>query len=160
MEGNDMTTQAKMGRPSKYKPEYCEQVIEFFNKPPYEFIEVDAENDDGETYKTVAMDKNGHPIKVPTPLPTKERFAFSIGVHRSTLIDWANNYEDFSYAIKMAEDLQKDILVQNGLVQAYDKTFAIFVAKNVTDMSDKRELDHTSSDGSMAPPAPTYTIKK
>lgn len=139
------------GRPTKYEDKYCDEVIEFFNKPPFEYVEIEQENEEtGEKVKTIALDKFQNPIRVPCPLPTKERFAFSIGVHRSTLIEWAGKYPEFSYAIKKAEDLQKDILIQNGLVQSYDKTFAIFVAKNVTDMSDKKELDHTSSDGSMS----------
>lgn len=140
------------GRPTKYDPKYCDEVVEFFNKPPYEYVEIDIEDEEsGETRKSIALDKFQNPIRVPCPLPTKERFAFSIGVHRSTLIEWAKEHEEFSYAIKKAEDLQKDILIQNGLVQSYDKTFAIFVAKNVTDMNDKQQLDHTSSDKSMSP---------
>ena len=74
------------------------------------------------------------------------------------MLNWAKANDEFLCAIKKAEDLQKDILIQNGLLNAYDKTFAIFVAKNVTDMRDKKELDHSSSDGSMTPPQPTYTI--
>lgn len=140
------------GRPTKYDPKYCDEVIEFFNKQPFEYVEVHVEDEEsGEMRKTIALDKFQNPIRVPCPLPTKERFAFSIGVHRSTLIDWANAHPEFLYAIKKAEDLQKDILIQNGLVQSYDKTFAIFVAKNVTDMNDKQQHDHTSSDGSMSP---------
>lgn len=139
------------GRPTKYDPKYCDEVIEFFNKPPFEYVEIEEEDDNGNVHKTIAMDKFNNPIRVPCALPTKERFAFSIGVHRSTLIEWANTHPEFSYAIKNAEDLQKDILIQNGLTQSYDKTFAIFVAKNVTDMNDKQQVDHTSSDGSMSP---------
>lgn len=146
------------GRPTKYDEKYCDEVIEFFNKPPFEYVEIEEEGEDGSLHKTIAVDKFNNPIRVPCALPTKERFAFSIGVHRSTLIEWANNHPEFSYAIKKAEDLQKDILIQNGLVQSYDKTFAIFVAKNVTDMSDKQQLDHTSSDGSLSPKPTTIEL--
>lgn len=133
----------EMGRPTKYKEEYCEQVVEFFNQQPYSFVEIEQEDDEGNVTKSVALDKFGNAIKVPCPLPTKERFAFNIGVHRETLINWANSHKNFFDAIKKAEDLQKDILIQNGLVQAYDKTFAIFVAKNVTDMKDKQDINTT-----------------
>lgn len=148
-----------IGRPTKYDPKYCEEVIEFFNKEPFEYVEVDVEDEEtGETRKSIALDKFNNPIRVPCPLPTKERFAFSIGVHRATLVDWMHRHPEFLDAIKKAEDLQKDILIQNGLIQSYDKTFAIFVAKNVTDMSDKKELDHTSSDGSMTPNPSTIEL--
>lgn len=131
----------KEGRPTKYKEEYCDQIIEFFNQQPYTFVEVDQEDSEGNITRSVAVDKFGNAIKVPCALPTKERFAFKIGVHRETLLNWASSHPEFFDAIKKAEDLQKDILIQNGLVQAYDKTFAIFVAKNVTDMKDKQEID-------------------
>lgn len=139
------------GRPSKYDPKYCQEIIEFFNKPIYEYVEVEVETEDGEVSKSVAVDKFGDPIRVPCNLPTKERFAFSIGVHTETLSNWADKHQEFFDAIKKAEMLQKDILIQNGLFANYDKTFAIFVGKNVTDMSDKKAVDHTSSDGSMSP---------
>lgn len=141
-----MTDKKKMGAPTKYKEEYCETVLEFFDKPLYEYIYIDEEDDEGNVKKTVATNKSGEPIRVPAPLPTKERFAFSIGVHTNTLLNWANENPDFLCAIKKAENLQKDILIQNGLIQAYDKTFAIFVAKNVTDMSDKKELEITEGE--------------
>ena len=131
----------KVGRPSKYKEEYCDQIVEFFNQQPYTLVEIDQEDEDGNVTKTVAVDKFGNAIKVPCPLPTKERFAFNIGIHRETLINWAQAHPKFFDAIKKAEDLQKDILIQNGLVQAYDKTFAIFVAKNVTDMRDRQDIN-------------------
>ena len=140
------TTQA--GCPTKYKPEYCQQIIDFFNKKPYEPIMIKAKDGEGEV---VATDKNGRALFNPCSLPTKEGFAISIGIHRETLINWSKKHTEFFDAIKKAEDYQKDILIQNGLIGNYDKTFAIFVAKNVTDMNDKQTVDNISSDGSMSP---------
>lgn len=127
------------GSPTKYKQEYCERVIEFFDQDPYQPLMIKDENDN----KIVATNKNGHPIFTPCPLPTKEAFAFSIGVHRGTLLNWAKVHDRFFVAIKKAEDLQKNILIQNGLIGNYDKVFAIFVAKNVTDMNDRQDV-HTN----------------
>jgi len=123
------------GRPTKYDEKYCEEIVEFFDQEPFK----------------VSQGDNGKIELMPCALPTFERFAFKIGVHRDTLHEWLKKHPEFSDAYKKAKDLQKDILIQNGLVGAYDKTFAIFVAKNVTDMSDKQGIDHTSSDGSMTP---------
>lgn len=128
------------GCPTKYKPEYCEQIVEYFNKPSYEPIIIK----DDEGNETVATNKQGKPIMKPCSLPTKEGFAFSIGVHSETLINWAKKFAEFFEAIKKAENLQKNILIQNGLIGNYEKTFAIFVAKNVTDMKDQQVIEHHS----------------
>lgn len=134
------------GRPTKYKEEYCEQIIEFFNKDPYEAIEIEVTDDDGNVRKTVATDKSGDPILKPCQLPTKEGFAISIGVHRETLINWAKAHPEFFDAIKTCEMMQENILVQNSLIKAYDKTFAIFTAKNVMGWSDKGQSDYINVD--------------
>lgn len=135
------------GRPTKYHPKYCEEIVNFFNREPHKPLMV--KNDKGKD--VVATDKYGRPIFTPCRLPTKEAFAASIGIHTETLINWAKANPDFFDAVKKAENLQKEILVQNGLTGNYEKTFAIFTAKNVTDMSDKQTVDNISSDGSMSP---------
>jgi hypothetical protein len=124
------------GRPSDYKPEYCQMVIDFFTQEPFTTIPV---KDKGGN-ETVAVDKNGKPYLKPCPLPTKEGFAISINVHTDTLLNWAKKHEDFFGAIRKAENLQKNILIQNGLFGNYESKFCQFVAKNVTDMSDKQEI--------------------
>lgn len=135
------------GRPSKYDPKYCEEIIAFFDRDPYQPLMV--KDEDGNPIP--ATNKSGDPHLVPCAFPTKEGFARAIGVHRDTIHQWQQDHEEFSDAIKKAEDIQKDILIQNALVGCYDRTFSIFVAKNVTDMRDKQELEHTSPDGSMSP---------
>ena len=125
------------GRPTKYKPEYCDEIVEFFTRKPFEpLIHNDA----------VVMDKNGNPVMTPCPLPTKEGFAIKIGVDPDTLGNWAKAHEKFFGAVKKAEARQKEILIQNGLMGNYEKVFAIFVAKNVTDMRDRKEIEITEND--------------
>lgn len=136
-----MTEKNKGGRPSKYDPKYCEEIVAFFNREPSVPLIHDGE---------VMMHK-GEPIMVACRLPTFEMFALSIGVHRETLRNWADANPEFFAAYKKAEDYQKEILIQNGLSGGYEKTFAIFTAKNVTDMNDKQQIDHSSSDRSMSP---------
>ena len=132
------------GRPSKYKEEYCDQVVEFFDRKPFEIIMVK----DPDTDELVpATNKYGQPLFNPCELPTKESFAKHIGVDRDTVKEWAKVHPEFSAAIKKAEDLQKNILIQNGLLGNYDRTFAIFVAKNVTDMRDKIETEISNPEG-------------
>lgn len=127
------------GRPSKFDPKYCGLIIEFFDRKPFEYEYVDDE--DGN--KVLVTTKSGAPVIKPCDFPTFERFAYSIGVHRETLRNWCDVSPEFFAAYKKAEMLQKDILIQNGLTGGYDKTFAIFTAKNVTDMRDKQEVEHS-----------------
>ena len=47
------------GRPSKYKPEYCKQLIDFFSEDPYREEEITITYKNGDTrtdYKMVAND--------------------------------------------------------------------------------------------------------
>lgn len=131
------------GRPTKYKPEYADQLVKFFDREPYEYEMVT--DDDGN--EVPATTRSGSVIIKPCRFPTFERFAYSIGVHRETLRNWCVDNEEFFVAYKKAEMLQKDILIQNGLMGGYEKTFAIFTAKNVTDMHDKQHLEHTGENG-------------
>jgi|GEM_PF-1269475 len=137
----------KGGRPSKYKSEYCEAIISFFNRKPFDVVKGEDENGK----EIVLTDKFGNAVMQPCMLPTFEGFAISIGVHRDTLNEWLKHHDEFSDAYARAKDYQKEILIQNGLFGNYEKTFAVFTAKNVTDMRDKHEIDNTSSDRSMSP---------
>ena len=139
-----MSEKNKGGRPTKYDPKYCDGLIEFFNREPSVPLIVDGE---------VMMHK-GEPIMIACRLPTFEMFALSIGVHRETLRNWADANPEFFAAYKKAEDYQKEILIQNGLSGGYEKTFAIFTAKNVTDMTDKAHIDHTTKGESLSAVTP------
>ena len=111
----------KGGRPTKYREEYCEQMIEYFDQEPYK------------------VDCNGK--KDPNEFPTFSRFAVDIGVNRDTLKEWRNVHPLFSAAYKKCKELQRHILMTNGLMGLYAPAFACFTAKNVTDMRDKKEVD-------------------
>lgn len=104
-----------MARPTKYKPEYCQQMINFFSVDPTKTIK----------------DKI-----IPNDLPTFEKFSADIGVCREVLKEWREKHEAFFNAYKKCKELQKNILVQNGLQGHYQPAFAIFTAKNMTDMRD------------------------
>lgn len=63
---NNNKLTCKMGRPTKYKPEMCERVIELMMEHGYSHAEMARE----------------------------------LGIHYTTLLDWAEYNEDFSYALK------------------------------------------------------------
>jgi len=119
-----------VARPSSYKPEYAEQLLAYFNKPASEVVQ------DGDKRE-----------RVPCQFPTLAGFACQIGVHRATLLNWSGQHEEFFDALKMAKEHQERILVQNGLDGSYDRTFAIFTAKNLIDWRDKVEQEVSGPNG-------------
>lgn len=118
-----------MARPTKYKKEYCKKMFDFFNIP--HTISVDV----------IKYDKNGNPliekVEKPNILPTFEKFAVSIDVHRETLDNWTKGYKKFFDTYKKCKNLQKDMLNDLAMRGFYNPTYTIFVAKNITDMTDK-----------------------
>lgn len=117
------------GRPTKYNPEYCDVAVEYMR--------------DGYSVTALA----GH-----------------IGVARSTVFKWASEHEDFSDALKTGQALAalwwEDCLRTVAKEGTGNASAAIFGVKNRSseDYKDKRETDHTSSDGSMAPKSIERTI--
>jgi hypothetical protein len=117
------------GRPSKYKEEYCQALIEFFDIEPH--------------FETPCITtlKNGT-IKeeirfIPSDLPLLSTFAVQLGVHRATLFRWGKKHKKFRNALKVAKDCQRSILITNGLKGLYNNTFAIFTAENLIGWRDR-----------------------
>lgn len=107
----------KGGRPSLYDPKYCDEIIEYFDVPPYREI----------------MTPFGLK-RIPTPLPTLYGFAARIGVDVDTLKNWSENHDEFFGAVRRAKAIGAQILVTNGLLGGYNSRFATLAATNFTDM--------------------------
>ena len=126
----------KRGRPTLYKPEYCEMLIDFFN------IETTI------TKKVKIPSKHGA-IEVDreesTEIPMLIDFAQMIGVDYDTLLEWRDKYPEFSGAYKKAKMFQEKIIVTNGIKGRYDKTFAIFMLKCNHDWKEKTEVEHSGN---------------
>ena len=58
---------------------------------------------------------------------------------------FAVNGMDFSETMKKARELQKEFLIHNSLQGLYNSTAFIFTAKNITDMRDKQEIEHSGN---------------
>lgn len=110
-----MTTnqQKTRGRPTKYKPEYCQGLLDFFNKNEVR----------------IGEDKNGNPV-MRASFPTYAGYAAHIDVDNDTLIEWTNVYKEFSVAYKKAKSIQEQRLVQGAMNGYFNPTFSIFFAKN------------------------------
>ncbi len=146
-------------REGDFKPEYTDALITFFDIQPYnrEVIEKSVEY-----FASGQEKKRAEKFKyMPAKLPTLYRFARSIGVDYSTVWRWAEKGETmqgderiwhkdtapefirFCNAYKQAKEIQKEFLINIGLSGAAPSPFAIFTAKNVTDMRDKQESEVT-----------------
>lgn len=124
------------GRPTKYKPEFVDELLEFFSL-------------EDNSYEKVT-NKQGTVQMVPRTMPTLERFAFSIGVCRSTLHEWANatkgdtdalSHPEFSYAYACARDWQMAFILEAGVAGALNAPFLGLFMKNHHGWADKVEQE-------------------
>lgn len=126
------------GRPSKYRKEYCQEIIKFFDRDLVETREKQIITKDG--VQTVVEE-------VPCRLPTIEAFATYLGVTKKTLWQWEQEHPEFLHAVERAKAMAQDILVQNALARRYAEGFAKFVGMNYMDMRDKSTQELTGRDG-------------
>jgi len=129
----------KPGRPSKYKPEFCQEMINFFNQEPYEDIKLPHYKNGKKTWEDIK--------RMPSKLPTMVEFVKSlnkngVSIGFRTVYDWLDKkhssfHEDFSQTfIYICKDLQKNFLNQNALQGLYNPLYSKFLAVNITDMRD------------------------
>lgn len=160
----------KTGRPTKFKKEYTQKLIEFFAVP---FQKKQVTETTKEYFKDGEVKKEAEKFRyVPNELPTLFDFAVEIKVLYRTVYEWAEkgasvdldeltkkmiegkgissknleeakNLQMFSHAYKEAKELQQQFLMHNGLTGASPSPAYIFTAKNVTKMRDKSVYDVT-----------------
>ena len=111
----------------KYDPSFCEEVLRFFDGPPFSVTEVQKK--DG----TVTL------LETAAELPTFAAFAKKIGVTCAQLRAWEEKHIEFKYACEQARDRQGNILIQNSLRGNYSASFAAFTAKNLLGWSEGKE---------------------
>jgi hypothetical protein len=122
------------GAPSLYDIKYCEQIVEYFDKPAITYI-VKKEFDRNGDVKSETQIPQG------VEFPTFQGFANKIDVNMSTLTEWRDVHIEFSKAYARAKDIQERILVINSLNNQYNSQFAQFFAKNCLGYKDKVEVD-------------------
>jgi len=162
------------GRPTKYKEEYADQLLDYFSAFTQE-IYVDREyydikgksredtinrtpvDEDG--YKRHLVRKETHKL-ISSKFPTIERFAFMLNVSRVTLHEWANavydekykivkdrgklKYPKFSYAQGVSCIHLHPQEIEWAMDWTFNSQFAIFLAKNRFGYKDKTEVEQTS----------------
>jgi len=136
---------AKIGRPTNYKPEYCQAIIDFFSIKSTKEVPVVTTFKNG-TIRNSTEERPNH-------LPFFADFAAKIGVTDATVVNWTKKFPDFLASYTRAKSLQKQHLVICGLLGLFNPKFAVFTAKNITDMRDKQEFEHSGKDGKPIPVA-------
>jgi hypothetical protein len=122
------------GRPSAYKEEYCDMIVEHFRIQPQIMKSKETYFADG-TLKS----KEEYPIG--SEFPTFQNFADKIGVNGDTLVEWSKKYEEFSAAYARAKSLQEHIWLVNSMSSLYNPQFAQFFGKNCLGYKDKQEVE-------------------
>lgn len=108
----------------KYRPGFCKKMLTYFAQPPQRTEKKIAYYPDGAI-------KSEEPIVLPTPLPTFQGFAQSIGVPVEALEDWRKEHPDFDAAYGQARKMQENIWLVNSLTGRYNSSFAQFFGKTV-----------------------------
>jgi sugar-specific transcriptional regulator TrmB len=103
---------ANRGRPTKYNPEYCQDIIEYFKSEANE------------------------------TLPLFEEYATNLDISKSTLYKWAEDHKDFSDAMQKAKQIQETKWIQKSLANEVNVKFSIFMGKNCFGWTDRTESTH------------------
>lgn len=122
-----------------YKPEYCDEIIAYFDVEPFTLVEREIVKKDGSV--------EVREVKEPVSLPTLAGFAVKLKVCKDTLHEWSRQHKEFSDAVKKAKACQERILVENGINGGYNTVMSIFALKNLADWKDKTEQAITGADG-------------
>lgn len=150
-----------MGRPTKYKPEYCEMMLAFFSTPSTEkFVTKRIVRETVSPKGQLTKIAHEEYKLIPTAFPFLRGFAMKIGVQYETLWHWINDtkkvpgpegigevevriHPEFFNIYKICKYLQKQRLVELGLSGVSPPSAYIFTAKNLTDMRDEQHLKTT-----------------
>lgn len=141
------------GRDTKWTPELNDEIVDFFG----------TEERSEDRLASRITKPNGETLdkfeRFPKPLPFIHRFELDHGLAVGLLSRWAAEQEalvadgkpetkpGFLQAYKLAKEMQKEFLVQNGLSGLYNATAFIFTAKNITDMRDRTEQEVSGPGG-------------
>lgn len=127
------------GRPTSYKPEYCQLVLDYFSAPREpQRMPVSAEQSEANGWKEQYRHVCGE-------LPSLTGFAESVEVNRTTLLDWRRRHPDFDIACARGTAIAERLLAERSLNNLYNSQFAFAYAKNVFGWKDKTEVETVSS---------------
>lgn len=108
-----MTKKNVGGRPTLYTPEINDRLLEYFDKDPAKW----------------------------ELLPSVSGFCRKEKIHRDTFYQWLKDHKDFSDTFVHCKEALRDFINGMALLWFYNPFYSKFVAINMTDMVDKKEVD-------------------
>lgn len=108
------------GRPTKYREEYCDLIVEYFNKPHLTLSHEQVAT----AGKVVELSE-----EKASELPTFADFAIEIGVCIDTLNEWTRVHPRFSESYKKAKSLQENHIIKNAYAGRVNTIFSLFMLK-------------------------------
>lgn len=106
-----MKTRSGAGRPSKFKPSALQSVKEYTEK--------------------CLSDK---------VFPTIEGCASHLGIGTRTLYDWQIEHDEFLQTMDQLRDVQRQLLITNGLTGGYNTRFSMFLLRSLHGVSENEPL--------------------
>lgn len=127
----------RRGRKSGYRVEFCDEMIAYFEQGAQTILAVIANSNELENDNGIIKAKQKQEVRrLCGQIPTFERFAGSIGVIAETLGEWAKKHTEFGLAYKRCKDIHWDWFAQGLSSGAIPANAGIFLAKNMTNMTD------------------------
>jgi len=124
-----------VGRPSTYREEYCEKLLEYFKSVPLTVM------------KEVEKVANGEVITVmeerPNPPPFFESFCIELGISKDTFYEWVKKHPEFADAYKVCKQIQYVHINSNGVTGVGKTAYSIFFAKAALGMREIDQSDNT-----------------
>lgn len=131
----------KRGAPTSYREEYCDAVIEYFERPR-EVRSVEVSSEDGPfglktSYRTICAE-----------LPDLAGFCRSIGISRETLYQWQKRHPAFADSCARARLVAESLVADRANNGLYNAASAQFYQKNVFGWTDKTQIETINSQDS------------
>lgn len=131
MTAKKTTKKNKGGRPTKYTEDMPKIMLEWFDRPLDQIKKVEVA-----TPKGIQVLNEERPNR----LPTVEGFCRFLGIHKDTLHEWRKKHKLFADALRKCKAIQMEHLIQHTLEGSYNANFAKFLAVNISDYTDKKEV--------------------
>jgi hypothetical protein len=130
----------KTGRPSNYRDEYPEMLVQYFQRcfDTITASPIEPQDDEGRGSSKRAVQR------MYQEFPTIAGFAHMIGTHEQRLYEWSLRHEALAEARARCVGLTKHLLVTGMLDGRWNAQAAQFVGKNLAGMKDKIEVETTA----------------
>lgn len=126
-----MAPKNKRGRPTAYRPEYAQQLLDYFSRPAWD-----------------SVDANGNVVE--GFFPTLAGFCWEIKIAQATLTNWVNAqdmdgsplFPDIFDAYRAVKDRQEQVFTAGYMRGKYfNPAIGALIAKNLMNWRDKQDIE-------------------